>query len=394
MQIGVDAVCWANTRGYGRFTRELVRAMAAAAPDDTFVCFLDARAAGAFDLHAPNVRRVVVALAHSPTTAASADGNRTPLDMWRLTRAVASERLDAFFSPSVYTYFPLPRSLPAVVTIHDAIADLYPALTTPSLKARLFWRLKIRAALWQAGLVLTVSDWAGAQIALAWSIPVQRIRVAVEAPAATYTPSGSAEAIAERAMRVGVPSGARWFMYVGGFNPHKNVDVIVRAHAAVVRACGSNPPYLVLVGAISGDVFHGDRSVICRAIADAGTDSLVKWAGFVPDEDLRHLHSGAIALLLPSVCEGFGLPAVEAAACGAPVVATTASPLPQLIEGGGIFVAPNDEPALTRAMRALMDDEPMRARMGTTACRRARALSWDRAARSALGALREVAVAT
>lgn len=390
MKIGVDAVCWANGRGYGRFTRELLPAMAAASPEDTFVCFLDARAAGAFDLEAPNVRRVTVALGHSPTAAAAAEGSRSPLDMWRMTRAVAAEKLDVFFSPSVYTYFPLPLGLPAVVTIHDAIADLYPELTTPSSRARLFWWLKNKVALWQAGRVLTVSEFAADQIVKAHSVPRALIRVAVEAPAEAYAPSGDAAAIADRAAGVGLPPGARWFTYVGGFNPHKNVDVIVRAHARLARECGNTPPYLVLVGSISDDVFHGNRQVICQAIADAGTESLVRWAGFVPDEDLRHLHAGAIALVMPSVCEGFGLPAVEAAACGTPVVATTASPLPQLLEGGGIFVAPGDEDALADAMRRLATDEPIRAQMGLAAARRAQALSWDAAARCALGALHEV----
>ena len=391
MRIGVDAVCWANGRGYGRFTRELLHAMVAAAPGDTFVCFLDERADAVFDIKAPNVTRVVVPLSDSPTTAASADGSRSPLDMWRLTRAVRSEPLDVFFSPSVYTYFPLPRRLPAVVTFHDAIADLHPALTTPSMKARLFWRLKVKAALWQSRLVLTVSDFAAAQIAHALSVPPERIRVAVEAPAPAYSPGASDDEIRRRAERLGLPPAARWFTYVGGFNPHKNVDVIVRAHAAIAREHGDSAPHLVLVGAIDGDVFHGDRRTICDAIDACGTGALVKWAGFVPDEDLRFLHAGAIALLLPSVAEGFGLPAVEAAACGTPVIATTSSPLPQLLAGGGLFVPPNDEAALTAAMRTLSGDERARAEMGTTAARRAQALSWARAASSALDALHEVA---
>ena len=383
-------MCWANGRGYGRFTRELLHAMVAAAPDDVFVCFLDERAAAVFDVTAPNVVRVVVALSDSPTNAASADGSRSPLDMWRLTRAVHSERLDVFFSPSVYTYFPLPPRLPAVITFHDAIADLYPGLTTPSLKARLFWRLKVRVALWQSRLVLTVSDFAAAQIARALSVPPERIRIAVEAPAPAYAPGAAADEISRRAAQLGLPAGARWFTYVGGFNPHKNVDVIVRAHATLVREQTVNPPYLVLVGAIDSDVFHGNRRAICDVIDACGTATLVKWAGFVPDEELRYLHAGALALLLPSVAEGFGLPAVEAAACGTPVVATTSSPLPQLLAGGGIFVPPGDEAALTAAMRVLAQDETVRAEMGAAAARRARALSWDRAASSALDALHEV----
>ena len=97
----------------------------------------------------------------------------------------------------------------------------------------------------------------------------------------------------------------------------------------------------------------------------------MKWTGFVADEDLRHLHAGALALVLPSACEGFGLPAVEAAACGAPVIATTESPLPELLEGGGVFVAPGDEAALTAAMRLMLADEPARAGMAARALERA-----------------------
>ena len=109
------------------------------------------------------------------------------------------------------------------------------------------------------------------------------------------------------------------------------------------------------------------------------------------DDELRHLHSGAVALLLPSACEGFGLPAVEAAACGAAVIATTASPLPELLAGGGEFVPPADAGALEAAMRRLLNDEPYRRGLAATARVRAQARSWDRGAAAALAALREAA---
>ena len=118
MRIGVDATCWANGRGYGRFTQELVRAMVARAPRDRFVCFLDPLAATRFDLDAPNVDQRVVAQSRAPTLAASAGGSRSPLDMLRLTSAVWHEPLDVFFEPSVYTWFPLPPRLRAVITVH------------------------------------------------------------------------------------------------------------------------------------------------------------------------------------------------------------------------------------------------------------------------------------
>ena len=115
------------------------------------------------------------------------------------------------------------------------------------------------------------------------------------------------------------------------------------------------------------------------------------WTGFVADEELRHLHAGALALVLPSACEGFGLPAVEAAACGTPAIATTESPLPELLEGGGLFVRPGDAAALEGALCELALDPARRAALGARALERARALSWEHAGAATLAALREVA---
>ena len=390
MRIGVDASCWANGRGYGRFTQELLRAMVVAAPNDTFVCFVDPLAESRWDLHATNVTLVRVPQSMSPTDAAAADGSRSPADLLRFSRAVFGEKLDVFFSPSVYTYFPLPPGLRTVVTVHDAIAERFPELTLPSGRARLFWRAKVWLALQQSRLVLTVSEYSARELIDVLHISRARLRVAVEAPAAIYTPSSAADVIAAAA-RVGLPAGARWFTYVGGFSPHKRVHAIVQAHGALAAQRGDATPHLLLVGKLSGDAFLGNHEEIRAAIAAAGTESRVHWTGFLPDEELRHLHTGALALLLPSLAEGFGLPAVEAAACGCPVIATTASPLPELLEGGGIFVAPGDDAALRAAFHRMATDEPARCQMAQTAIARAGDLTWTRAARVTLDALYEAA---
>jgi glycosyltransferase involved in cell wall biosynthesis len=285
----------------------------------------------------------------------------------------------------------VPPGLPLVVSIHDAIADRHPDLTLPSRRARLFWRLKVRLAIHQADLILTVSDYAARELQEVLRIPSDVIRIAVEAPASAYRPSESAAQIGAAAVRAGIPAGARWLMYVGGFNPHKRVDRIVRAHARLVAERPDKPVHLVLAGVTEGDVFHGELERIRAAVALAGTGELVHWPGFVPDEELRHLHSGAMALLLPSESEGFGLPAVEAAACGTPVIATTASPLPQLLEGGGIFIPPGDEDALSAALMLLAGNASLCRSLAAGALARASELSWDRAADSAMSALEEAA---
>ena len=391
MRVGIDATCWANPRGYGRFTRELLRALTPLASQHELVCLLDRRAMDRFDLEAANVHRLLVDQRRSPTLAASSDGARSPIDLLRMTRATWHAKLDVFFWPTVYTCFPLPPGLPALVTIHDAVADRFPDLTLPSMRARQFWRAKVALGRWQARLILTVSDYAAREIVDVFRVPPSRIRVAVEAPSPEYRPSESRQQIDAACARVGLPAAARWFVYVGGFNPHKHVDAIVKAHARVVRRDPARAPFLLLVGALDGDVFHGSLARIREVIAAEQTQPFICWAGFLEDDELRHLHSGATALVLPSASEGFGLPAVEAAACGTPVIATTASPLPDLLHGGGIFVAPADVDAIAAAMLRLLEDEPYRHELAHTALRRAQALSWTRCARATLDAIEEAA---
>lgn len=392
MKIGIDATCLANMRGYGRYTREIMAELARQATADELVLFADERAARASEIRGANVRTVVVPQRVSPTLAAAADSARSVGDMLRLTRAVWRERPDVFFSPTVYSYFPLPPRLPAVVTFYDAIAERFPHLTLPSVRARLFWRAKTRLAREQADLVLAISPYAADEIAAAHGIPRERIRVATAAPSADYQPVDDRREIIARAARYGVPPGRSWIIYVGGFNPHKNVDAIVRSHSLAIVDV-DEPPLLLLVGTRHADVFHGAGDAIDIAIRACGTADLVRWTGFVPDEDLRYLLAGAVTLVLASESEGFGLPAVEAAACGTPVVATTASPLPELLEGGGIWVEPRDEHAMTAAMRSFIRDEKLRATMGARAREQASRLSWSAAGQAALAAIHEVASA-
>ncbi len=391
MRVGIDATSWANPRGYGRFTREVLRALAPIARHHELVCLLDERAMRDFDLSGPNVTPVVVDLSRVADGGGFGRRGAFAARPLRMTRATSRARLDVFFAPTVYTYFPLPPGLAAVVTIHDAVAERFPELTLPSRRARLFWRAKVALARWQARLILTVSPYAARDIADVIGIPADRIRVALEAPSPSYRAGAGREEIEAVAARVGLPSASRWFLYVGGLNPHKRVGDIVEAHARVVRECAGSPPWLVLAGPSEEDVFHAEGGALRAAIAAHGTESLVRWTGFVSDDDLRCLYSGALALLMVSAAEGFGLPAVEAAACGTPVIATTASPLPELLEGGGYFVPPGDVDAIAAAMRRLLDDEVGRRAMGDVARQRAGELSWDRCARQTLAAIEEAA---
>lgn len=391
MRIGVDVSCWASQRGFGRFVRELIPRMMAQAPDDEFLLYLDEPSIGGFEIEAPNGRRILVPQSAAPTRAAASSAYRSPLDLLRFTRALWRERPDVFFSPSVYTYFPVPPGVPTVVAVHDTIPERHPELTLPTWRDRLFWRAKVGLALHQARLIVTVSEFAAREIREVLRVDPARIRVVYEGPASVYRPSDSETQIRAVAERLGLPSGARWFVYVGGFNPHKRLDVLVRAHATLARELGDEAPYLLLVGSVGREAFLSNLERIRRLVAESATEDRVRWTGYLPDEDLRHLHSGSLALVLPSEREGFGLPAVEAAACGAPVIATTESPLPELLDGGGIYVRPGDVSDLAAALRRLLVDDARRREMGARAFDRASRLSWERSAELALHVLREAA---
>lgn len=388
MKIAIDGTSWFNGRGYGRYTRELLPQIVAAGPEHEFVVLVEEMNAGKLDLGGAEIHAVPCGVA--PAEAAAADGYRSPADMLRFTRGVRRVRPDVLFFPTVYSFFPLPPGTRGVVTVHDTITERFPHLTLPSARARMFWRLKVRLALLQCRAVLTVSDYAAREIQQHLGVAADRLHVSSEAPAQVYTHEVSEDEVVAAAAHVGLPERARWITYVGGFNPHKRVDLLVRAHARLA-ASSDDPPHLLLVGSIGGDVFHGCQAQIAALPAELGTAELVHWTGFVPDERLRALHAGAIACVLPSESEGFGLPAVEAAACGAAVVATTESPLPELLEGGGIFISPGDVDALAGALRRLDTEDGFRAECGRNGRARARALSWPDAGRRALAAIESAA---
>jgi glycosyltransferase involved in cell wall biosynthesis len=186
-------------------------------------------------------------------------------------------------------------------------------------------------------------------------------------------------------------SGGRSVVYVGGFSPHKNLEMLVAAFARVAACDDLTDVRLVLVGEYEREVFHSYSGRIRRQVEDLGLGHRVVFTGFLADEELVVLLNRATVLALPSLLEGFGLPAVEAAACGCPVVATTASPLADLLGDGGLFVDPTDRPGWERALLEVLRASELRQRLRENGLEAARRLTWDAAARQLLAVLHKVA---
>src|SRR5260370_40080603 len=181
MRIGIDGGCWLNRRGYGRYSRGLLSALARHDAADEYFIFLDRETARAPDLPS-RFQKVVVPTGQPPARAASAAGRRSVRDLGRMGWAVARCPLDVFFFPSVYTFFPLLRPLRAIVVIHDVIAEHYPRMVLGRRSLAFLWRLKFAPAILQAPVILSVSDYARRGIMDHFVLPPEPVRPGHEAP--------------------------------------------------------------------------------------------------------------------------------------------------------------------------------------------------------------------
>jgi glycosyltransferase involved in cell wall biosynthesis len=168
--------------------------------------------------------------------------------------------------------------------------------------------------------------------------------------------------------------GPRYALYVGNFLPHKNLPGLLRAWAALPPTIRGTHR-LILAG---GD--RGGRPALESLARTLGVSAGVGFAGLVADEDLPAVYGGAAALVLPSLEEGFGLPALEAMACGAPVIASQRGALPEVVGDAGVLVDPEKDEALTAALTRVLGDDAARAALVRRGLARAATFTAERTA--------------
>lgn len=386
VNIGIDATCWWNNRGFGRFTRELLTALFQLESDHCFMLFVDQPLSGlsVFD----NVTVIQVETSRPTTEAAVANSRRSLLDLYRLYRTVAAHPLDIMFFPAVYSWYPVPRTLPTMLTVHDAIAEHYPKLIFPKWRNRLFWTLKVKAALWQSQRVLTVSQAAKAEIVEYMGVAPGRIDVASAAPIPLFRQTGDQALIAAARKRANLPPDTPMIIYVGGLAPHKNLHGLLDGFEHSLQRGRISDLHLALVGDFKGAGFLSNYESLCdRVGASPLLSERVHFTGYVSDEDLVALYSSALAVAMPAFSEGFGLPAIEAMACGVPILCSNGGSLPEVVGDAGVYFNPHDAQAISSAMDSMVGDAALRARLSANALSRAQDFTWERAARMVLGYL-------
>ncbi|MBA3255754.1 MAG: glycosyltransferase family 4 protein [Pyrinomonadaceae bacterium] len=389
MRIGVDACCWSNRRGFGRFTRELLEAMLAIDKKNEYLFFVDKDTA-AGDGMPETVRTIVAPTLVSPTEAASAEGRRSLRDVWALSRQVMKHRLDLFFFPAVYSYFPIFNRTKIVVTIHDVIADHHPDLVFPNRKLKLFWKLKQNVAIRQADLILTVSENAKQQIIEYFRLPESRVRAISEAARPVFVVLPQDKEMVSVLRRYSLDSGKRFLLYVGGISPHKNLQALVGAFHQLISDSRFADVRLMLVGDYKDDSFFSAYWPLKNYIDQLHLDERVIFTGFIADKDLAYLYNAAALMVLPSLEEGFGLPAIEAMACGTPVVSSDRGSLPEVLGEAGRFFDPLDTRMMADTLKRVLSESDLRKEMREAGLSRAQQFTWNKAAKDTLSIFNEL----
>ena len=274
-----------------------------------------------------------------------------------------------------------------VVTVHDLIAQRLEKLYRQRVSGFRFrverW-LETRV-LFKADKLIAVSEQTKTDLVELYGIDPARVAVVHEGPDPGLAPVKDPSKVAGALTRCGLDPDEPYFLYLGGIDQRKGTEYLLDA-LAVLR--DKNLPHtLALAGRIEGDKQY---PLLLAQIKKLGLKDKVKFLGFVADSDLPALFSGCLGFVFPSLYEGFGLPPLEAMACGAPVVAANASAVPEVVGDAGLLVEPASAQALAQAMEGLARNPELALDLREKGYKRAELFSWEKAAEKTLTVYREV----
>ena len=296
-------------------------------------------------------------------------------DQVSLPRALARDGASVFLSP--YYKVPLRAPCPAVVTIHDLFFIGYPGRRRPVYDATMTALARLYAR--RASAIVADSEHSKRAIVARLGVEPSKITVI---PVALGEEFGAGVEAGAVGTRYGIASP--YILYVGNFKPHKNLPRLLRAYAALPGPLRSAHA-LVLAG---GD--RDGRHALEDLAARLGIGARAIFPGRIADGDLPALYTGAALFVLPSLEEGFGLPALEAMACGTPVVAANRGALPEVLGDAGILVDAESEGALAGALVRALSDGALRQDLRRRGLARAARFSSARTSGRVLELLREV----
>lgn len=359
MRFSVDAhAIGCRLRGNEVYVRNLLASFAALEDDAEFLAYLSATDVNGW-VPARFDRR---AIARNPFLRLGYD----------LSRNLRQDRPDLIH---VQYTAPLDCPVPVVVSVHDVSFVDHPEYFQFLRARQLRWT--VRRTVRMAAKVITGSEFSRASIARVYALDPSEIAVVPNAASPIFRPIASDTARARVLDRFGL--AAPFLLTVGDLQPRKNQVGLVHAFAALVRAHPRLPHNLVMAGK---ETWFSDR--VRKAAQESGVADRIHFTGFVSDQDLLSLYNACEVFVFPSFYEGFGLPVLEAMACGRAVACSSASALPEVADSAAILFDPCSSSEMTRAITDLVLDSELRARMEKLGLNRASQFSWRRTAESTL----------
>jgi glycosyltransferase involved in cell wall biosynthesis len=365
MLIGIDAsrAVIARRTGTERYSLEIIRALIDVAPTDQLILYFNRPPSSALFPRSERVRWRIMPAPRFWTVA-------------RLSVEMAMRPPDVLFVPA----HSLPPVLPhaTVTTIHDLgylhFPDEHPRPT------RWLRRLANRWSARRATRVVAISGATRDDLVHREGVKANRISVVHHGRAPWLQPVGDLALVDAVRKRHGLDGP--YFLFIGTLQPRKNLE---RLLAAFDRVAADRPGLLLALAGATG--WQSER--LRRALAGVRSRDRIRLLGYVQDADLPPLLSGSLGLAFPSLYEGFGLPALEAMACAAPVLASNTSSLPEVVGDAGLLVDPLDVAAIADGLRTLADDAALRHELGQRGLVRATSFTWQRAATETLTVLRD-----
>lgn len=266
-----------------------------------------------------------------------------------------------------------------IMTIYDLSFMLFPQFHTREMQA---FTKNIRRYAERSDCIIAISEQTKQDIVRLLDVPADKVRVTLLAADTRYRVIDDKHRLASVAATYGIDR--EYILYTGTLEPRKNVPAIIRAFQSIKREL-KVPHRLVLAGKkgwLYDDIFAEVRAM--------DLEHEVIFTGYVPDEDLPFLYNGADLFVYPSFYEGFGLPPLEAMACGCPVITSSTSSLPEVVGAAGIMVDPRKPEELAEAMARVLGDNELLADMRRRGVERAATFSWERCARETLSIYRDV----
>jgi glycosyltransferase involved in cell wall biosynthesis len=311
-------------------------------------------------------------------------GSRLPGIVWFLTegrRAILEDNLDVFWSAMYIPHLAIPSRVATVLTVHDLEWRLYPQ--TMSRKTYYAHRLLVWPSVQKADRIVSDSQSTARDLQRVLHLPESRMEVIHLGIDSAYKPQDHLMAAEYVAGRYGVSTD--YALAVGTVQPRKNLATLVEAWK-ILRDRVKDCFQLVVAGARGWKNTQLDETI--RRLGLTGNE--VRFLGVVPEEDLPVLYSGSSVFVFPSLYEGFGLPLVEAMACGVPVIASNTSSVPEVVGEAALLVSPTEPEAFAEAILRVRGDDSLRKAMIEKGLSRAACFSWGRAAAQLLECMERV----